>query len=401
MNMKRVLIVIYDMRIGGAQKSLLSFLQAFAQDERYSEYQIDLMPFNPTGEFLSQIPDGVNIRKPENVLRWMSTRMNRELLIRRFSIRGFAGKLLFGIIGKLKLMPEKENVQQKLWRIWRWIVPSMKESYDVAISYIDGTANYYVVDKITASKKVLWLHSDYQKQGYDPEYDRRFYAACDAAITVSSQCCMGLCRAFPEFEGKIQELANISSSQLILDRSMQGDWPEYSSTDALKLLTVGRLHWQKGIDIAIDAARHLKASGVRFKWLVIGEGAERKLLEQKIQREGIGDCFYLLGSRSNPYVYIRNCDILVQPSRVEGKSIVLDEAKILGKPCVAAAYPSVEDAVQHEKTGLIAEMNGAAISRSIQRLASDRTLRDQMIDNIKRLSRDEEKELNRYIHVML
>ena len=62
--MKKVLIVIYDMRIGGAQKSLLSFLQAFSQNKKSSEYQIDVMPFHLTGEFLEQIPEGIGIRQP-------------------------------------------------------------------------------------------------------------------------------------------------------------------------------------------------------------------------------------------------------------------------------------------------------------------------------------------------
>lgn len=399
--MKKVLIVIYDMRIGGAQKSLLSFLQAFAQDEKSSEYQIDVMPFHPTGEFLEQIPEGIRIRQPENVLRWMSTRMSGNLLKSDFSLRGFAGKLLWGMASKLSLLPKKENVQQRLWRVWQWIVPSMKEPYDIAISYIDGTASYYVIDKVTASKKVLWLHSDYQKQEYDADFDRRFYAACDAAITVSAQCRQGLCSAFPEYEDKIIELANISSRKLILDQSVQGECPEYSSNNLLRLLTVGRLHWQKGIDIAVDAAKCLKESGVHFEWLVVGEGAERKRLEQQIAENGVENCFHLLGSRNNPYVYIRNCDILVQPSRIEGKSIVLDEAKVLGKPCVVAAYPSAEDAIVHEKTGLIVDGDAQAISRGIRRLAADEMLKNQIIDHVRCLPLDTEKELRKYIDVML
>ena len=399
--MKKVLIVIYDMRIGGAQKSLLSFLQAFSQNKKSSEYQIDVMPFHLTGEFLEQIPEGIGIRQPENVLRWMSTRMSGNLLKRDFSLRGFAGKLIWGMASKLHLLPKTENVQQRLWRVWQWIVPSLKETYDIAISYIDGTANYYVIDKVKASKKILWLHSDYQKQEYDADFDRKFYAACDAAITVSALCRQGLCRAFPEYKDKIIELANISSRKLILDQSVQGECPEYSSNDLLRLLTVGRLHWQKGIDIAVDAAKCLKESGVHFEWLVVGEGAERKRLEQQIAEKGVKDCFRLLGSRSNPYVYIRNCDILVQPSRVEGKSIVLDEAKVLGKPCVVTAYPSAEDAIVHEKTGLLVDIDAQAICGGIRRLVLDEALKNQIIDNVSSCLLDAEKELERYIDIML
>lgn len=397
--MKKILIVIYDMRIGGAQRSLLSFLQTLAKDARCGEYEIDVMPFCPVGELLSQIPTGIRIRRPDNVLYWLAARMNKALF-RHFSFRGLAGKLLWFLCRALRLLPQEGHVQQRLWRVWRRLVPALRQPYDVAISYIDGTANYYVIDKVTAKKKVLWLHSDYQQQGYDAEFDRRYYAACDAAVAVSPQCRQGLSRAFEEYRDRIVELKNISSGELILAQSLKGACPEYEGKDALRLLTVGRLHWMKGIDIAIKAAAQLKASGVTFVWLVIGEGEEHERLQNMILEAGVADCFHFLGARENPYVYMKNCDILVQPSRVEGKSIALYEAQILGKPCVITAYPSAADAVIHEETGLIVEMDAQAVSGGIRRLACDHALRERIENRLKRMPKGNESELDRYIDVM-
>jgi len=352
--MKKVLIVIYDMRIGGAQKSLLSFLQAFAQDERYSEYQIDLMPFNPTGEFLSQIPDGVNIRKPENVLRWMGTHFNRRLIAESFSLRAFCAEMIWVICSRLGLLSGYRNVQQKLWQIWRSFVPSLDGAYDIAVSYIDGMANYYVMEKVNAKKKVLWVHNDYRKIGYDAQYDMPYYDGCDAVMTISEECKEAICSQLPKIRKKTHIVENISLSSVIQKKAQEGKCPEYSGRNCLKLLTVGRLHEQKGIDIAIKAARILKERGVSFIWLVVGEGRERTRLEEMIAANDLGTCFLLIGSRENPYAYMNACDILVQPSRYEGKSIVLDEAKILNRLIVATDYSTVHDAIVHGETGFIA-----------------------------------------------
>ena len=70
--MKKILIVIHDMRIGGAQKSLLSFLECLEGHENRRDYEIHLLPLNPKGEFLAQMPERVILEEPGWVLRGMS-----------------------------------------------------------------------------------------------------------------------------------------------------------------------------------------------------------------------------------------------------------------------------------------------------------------------------------------
>lgn len=398
--MKKILIVIYDMRIGGAQKSLLSFLQELAAAGKSGEYEVHVMPMNPAGTFLGQIPADIRVVQPPNILRWLGCRLSGKLLTKHCSLRGLLGETMWILRSKLRLLPRALNIPQRLWRVWKPFIPACAEVYDVAISYIDGTASYYVMDKVQAGKKVLWLHSDYQKQGYDHAFDAPYYQACNAVVTVSAECRETIRRALPVIEDKLHVLENISSWQTVLSRSQEGECPEYAGADGMKLLCVGRLHEQKGMDIAVEAARCLKDKNVRFRWLVVGEGSERPKLERMIAAYDLADCFQLIGSRENPYIYMRECDILVQPSRVEGKSIVLDEAKMLCKPIVAAAYPTVGDAITHGETGLIADMNGEAICEAILRMQEDAALRGEIIQRLKMLPKGNEDELRRYLDVM-
>ena len=73
---------------------------------------------------------------------------------------------------------------------------------------------------------------------------------------------------------------------------------------------------------------------------------------------------HFIGSRENPYPYIKNSDVIIQSSRFEGKSIVLDEAKILSKPIVATNYTTVRDQLKNEE-GVICEMTPLDLAEKI------------------------------------
>src|SRR5665647_2564899 len=91
----------------------------------------------------------------------------------------------------------------------------------------------------------------------------------------------------------------------------------------------GRLHYVKGFEMAIEACEMLVRNGYDIKWYIVGEGEERKALEQKIMDKNLKEVFILAGVKANPYPYIRQCDIYVQTSLFEGRCLTITEAKIL------------------------------------------------------------------------
>lgn len=396
--MKKILIVISNIGIGGAEKSLVSFLKSLTASDQHESYRIELMVVNPKGEFYSHIPREIVQIQPGRELRWLGTGFSGQLLTKYFSFRCLFGEIKWIFKKKLGRFPKKWNEQQKLWNCWKTIIPPLPGHYDTAISYIDGFTNYFVMDKVSADKKMLWIHSEYSKRRYDPEFDRAFYEQAQGIITISEQCRQCIVNAFPQCAEKVYVLENITIPEDVLDKSTQGDAPEFFGE--LKLLSVARLNPLKGIDLAVDAAKELKNAGVDFCWLVVGDGPERQKLQAQIHSLGLQDCFRLLGSRENPYPYIRQCDILVQPSRVEGKSIVLDEAQILQKPIVATNYTTVVDSLVHAQTGWIVEMTPEALARGILHLWQDDSLRQKLKDNLKAQPEQNRVLLQRYIETM-
>lgn len=399
--MKKILIVISDMGLGGAQRSLLSFLKCLNDSQQKTQYEIDLMVVNPVGGFYAQIPQEIKQLMPPKALRWLGTAFSKKLVTKHFSFNCVFGQVKWLLKKKLGKFPKQWNIQQKLWSCWKDRIPALPGHYDAAISYIDGFPNYYIMEKVSAKKKVLWIHNEYQKLQYDPEYDRPFYEKADGIITISDKCRQCILEAFPQLQEKVHILENISVSSEVLKKSGAGDCSEFLTYDGLKLLSVGRLNAQKGYDLAIDSAKILRDQGISFLWLVLGDGPERQSLQQQIDRYNLNNCFRLLGNCENPYGYMADCDFMVQSSRFEGKSVVLDEAKILSKPVVVTNYTTAKDAVEHGKTGWITPMSALGIAEGIMKLHQDAALQSSIVEHLQALPKGNEAELQKYIQYML
>ena len=134
--------------------------------------------------------------------------------------------------------------------------------------------------------------------------------------------------------------------------------------------------------MAIEACKKLEEDGYKITWYVIGEGEERGNLEKMIEENDLKGKFILLGIKENPYPYIREANIYVQPSRFEGKSIAIDEAKILHKPIVITNFSTAKDQIKNKENGIIVEMDPNAISEGIKKLIDNEELRNKLTSNL-------------------
>lgn len=381
---KKMIIVINNLLCGGAQKSLVSLLNCLSQEC----YDLDLLVLNPANVFFNTIPEWVRVLEPPKELRAMY--LSKEKI---FLSNLHIGLLLKSLWGKcsIKIFKKKElDDVQNLWKIWRKLIKKLDQEYDLAISYVDGFSNYFVIDKVSAAKKILWVHNEYEKLPYNADYDRTYFVQADALVTISEACVKSLNRIFPECINKTHLLYNISSSEMIWQMSDRGKPFEYEGKKNI-LISIGRLNEQKGFDLAIKASRILQNNGLSYDWFIIGEGELEGNLLNQIRIMGVEKHVHLLGLKKNPYPYIRYADIFVQPSRYEGKSIVLDEAKILHKPIVVTNYDTVYDSIEHGINGSICcfEENELADSiadliRNIEKMKFySKNLSEEMRDNMR------------------
>ena len=377
--MKKLLFIGMSLNMGGAEKSLVNLLNLID----YSRYSVDLLLFQKKGVLLQQIPSEVNILDNRDV-RVLYQSINESLKNEGYGfgiLKQIVARYFFTLYEKLKWK------QFDRIRIHRWIdcysriIPSNHVHYDVAVAYAGGESAYYMLDKVDADKKVYYFHSDYSQIDIDAELEGKYVDRADMLVTISDECVNSLKKLFPEKADDIVKLGNLSPGSIIIRQSEEFVPDEFIDAGCIKLVSVGRLHEIKGYDMAVEAAKILKESGISFKWVIVGEGDERAFLEKQISEFGLEKEFILAGLKSNPYPYIKNADILLQTSRFEGKSVVIDEARILNTPVIITDYNSSHDQVVDHFDGLIVGMDPESISHGIIECVNDPGLLQQISRN--------------------
>ena len=383
---EKIIFVIHRLDAGGAEKSLVSLLNSLPLEQ----FDIDLMAINPEGIFRNQVPGNVHLISAPRELICKSEKISSKRFWQYSNIKTLLIKVS-GVLGdrfrgnnskRLKSRGQFDN------DIWKNHIPDCEKEYDVAISYMDGGVNYYVIDHVKAKRKILWCHNDYNKLEYKPEYDEKYYGKAYKVCTISDVCKKSLVENFPNLKDKFKVVENISSARIIKAQAEMRDEMEhagdgFAEDSRFRIVSIGRLSEQKGFDYAVDAAKFLKGEGLAFCWYVLGEGPLRKSLEDQAEKNGVEDVIKFIGIRSNPYPYIKNADLYVMPSRYEGKSIALDEAKILCKPIVVTNYPSVGDAIVDGKDGLVVDIDAKEIAKGIIKLYNDENLRGLFSKNLR------------------
>lgn len=392
----RVFISINGLSCGGAEKSLISFLneipEGYISD---NELELDLLVLNKKDYFFTNVPTWVNWLDTDTYIDGVFE-STKEILQNTKKLTVLIEKLLPKMKMKLKSQ-QNASIVQHVWNCWKDSIPMLDKVYDLAISYVDGFSNYYVIDKVKASKKILWVHNEYEKLNYNIEYDRAYFSKADAIVTISNRCVDCLKNVFPELKEKIWMIPNISSQAIIWNMSDEKIL-ENIETENL-FVSIGRLSEQKGFDLAIDAAE-LLSERIDFTWFIIGEGDLRGELEERIKSKHLQNRVFLIGNKSNPYPYIRKATVFVQPSRFEGKSIALDEAKILEKPIVVTNYTTAKDSIKDGENGYIVDFNAKALSDRLCDLVVDTDTRYEFSNKLHDERMSAQKDIDSYLHLI-
>lgn len=362
---KKLLFVMPSLAAGGGEKSLVTMLSHIDFDR----YEVDLFLFSREGIFLDALPKEVRLLDSQSIFDAFMLPLFQSVktLCASGRIRLAYSRIRYTLRNKFR--SGSSVTEQHSWKYMASALDPLEQKYDAAIGFLEKSSTYFCVDKVKADKRIGWVHIDYDKLGMDAEFDKPYFGQLDHIVTVSEECEDILKRRFPECVRKISTIYNIVSPTIIqrLGEQHTGDVYGRRAGETI-LLTVGRLHAQKGLPIAIEACARLIANGYYIRWFVIGEGEERAALQELIRKYGLEDRFVLLGLRANPYPYIRQCDIYAQPSRFEGKSIAIDEAKIMHKPIVVTNFSTAKDQIRDGVSGLIASMDADGVASAIARL---------------------------------
>lgn len=359
---KQVLFVIESLGCGGAEKSLVALLSSLDKNR----YDLSLWMIHPEGAFLSFLPNEVKVVEQPKYNAFESLLFNLS-------------SIFYSVAWRLnKMIGKSEYWGETYYKSRGWAIKVPDGKWDVVFAYHQGLVTYIVADKFHDCKKVGWVNADIFKTGYNIAYNSRFYRKIDCICPVSEILHKLMDDGMPEFSIKYHTVWDIINPSVTRELSKQQVEQLRTNSDEYVFVTTGRLHVLKGYDMAVEAAHFLKQKGVKFKWYFIGAGAQRYDLERQISLFGLQDDVRLLGMKTNPYPYMVQADVYVQPSRHEGFGMTIAEAKILGVPVVSTNFDVVYNQITHEKNGLIAEMDGVKIGEQILRLIQDDELREHI-----------------------
>lgn len=168
------------------------------------------------------------------------------------------------------------------------------------------------------------------------------------------------------------------------------------SKDDVMILSVGRLHKQKGYDILIEVAKKLKSEKIKklenkkdICFIVIGEGKERKVLEKKVIKYDLSDLVKFIGYKENIYDYINACDIFLLTSLWEGSPNVLLEAISFNKSVISTSVEGVRELIENLPNCFIIPLREDRLK-----------VVDDIVEKISYLSVEKEKIKNNYSNII-
>lgn len=348
---KRVLFVIPTLSVGGAERSLLELIEYFK-----NAYNIDLLVLIKKGGFIDKIPKGIKVIyafEPKGKIR------NLFKKVLYFSLNYTT--LYYKYIRKYKL----------------------KKEYDVEISFLEPNAPYFIA---TSKKKTHTIHS-IRCSINNPltnSMSKNFFKMCSKAFhkiddiyTVSGDATKEFQERYPEISNRVITIDNIFDFSEIRKKAEEKIDFKYDK-NYINVLAVGRFGEQKNYINLIEAHNKLIKKGLKYKLHFIGDYTNNKKYNtygQKvlnlIEQYNLEDTIVLHGELSNPFPYIKKCDIYISTSNFEGFPRTVTEALILNKPVIATNVSGTAYALGYGKYGLLVENNVEDIAKGLELLITD------------------------------
>ena len=385
MTKTKMLVCGITMNCAGTEKSFLSFLSCLDFDR----FDVTLLLAKREGLLLDQVPKQVKIEIMEkygdmfllsakNAAKTLLDCFVKENPFTIFEILPYFLRTLFTTGEK------RSSAATWMWLHFMKKMPAVKEKYDVAVAYWGDRTMFYMCDKVQADKKIAWLHFDYSNPPRDDTIYLDYFKKCDKVVTVSKLVDDSLKNKLPEIADRTVMMENITSPKQIWDFALEGETFPDTHFTGKRILTVGRIGEQKGLDLVPPVLRRLRNDGFDVRWYVIGDGEEdyKQYLAKLLLDNGVADMMIFLGTTQNPYTYLRDCDIYAQPSRHEGKPISVEEAKIMYKPILASHYLSAPEQLEGGELGVICDISSDGIYEGIKKLLSDDALCDRLSETL-------------------
>lgn len=393
---KKILFMLINMNVGGTEKALLNMIHELPKEE----YDITVLMMEKYGGFLDSIPSYVHVKYLDGY-KDIKNILNKPPHLTAVNFLK-AGRVIKA--WNILLVHFFSKILKERSLFFKYLLKGYQENqieYDLAVAYAGPMdfISYFVINKIKAKKKVQWVHFDVNKIGFNERFAAKIYKKFDRIFVVSNQGKNKLITMLPVLKEKTDTFFNLISPNTIDQMAYEGNGFK-DNFNGVRILTVGRLTKEKGQDLIIPVLAKLKNNGYKVRWYCIGDGSARKEYEDLIDIYNIKNDFILLGSNPNPYPFMKQCDIYVQPSRHEGYCITLSEAKSFNKPIVTTNFTGASEQIIDNETGLIVNFDEQQMFQALKRLLDDQKLKNKLEKNSQLKVLDSPKEIDKLFNLV-
>ena len=332
--MKKILFLIPNLSVGGAEKVLVNLVN-----------NMDRSKFDITVQTL--FAGGVN----EQFLR-------KNIRYRSSFRRTFRGN------SRIFRLFQPETLYKRL----------IRGDYDIVVSYLEGpTARIVAGCPDRDTKLVCWIHIQQETQAAFSGSFRSFgeaqrcYNRFDRIICVSEYVRSDFLR-LSHYPGAAKVLYNTNETDEIIRLSRE---PLENALDSgrYKICVVGKLKKNKGIERLMRIHKRLSENGCGAHFYFLGSGPMEGFVREFAASNGLEQSTTLLGYQTNPYQYVRNCDLLVCGSYAEGFSTAATEALIVGTPVCTVEVSGMKEMLgENNEYGVVTENSEDALYEGIRSL---------------------------------
>lgn len=388
MEKQKVAILLPWLKMGGTNIIALNFMKEL------SEYcDVTLILSEKTGELLEEMPEEIHL-----IIDEMAD--FKKLVfedIKRLHITMIVKDLIY--YAKIRL--GKDSIDN-----YRYIVNRSNQIcdtvFDCAISYHGQSPERLLnlLYRIKSKKKVAWIHGEMAFSSDKCKRLKKYYREIDHLFFVSNPTMDSFAKVIPFDKTKATVYYNPIDKKDIIEKSMKMCVPSLDK-NYINLLTVGRISSEKGQDMIPAITHKLINLGHKVRWYILGDGDMRSEVEKQIREEHVEEQVFLLGVKTNPYCYMRACDIYVQPSYTEGYSTTICEAGILGK-AIIGTKPSggIRDQITDGVDGLIVDATVDGLAEGINRLLTNKQLKSQFESKIKEKNFEGKGEIEKFLEYL-
>lgn len=341
---KKILFYYSQLGIGGAERSLVRFMNALVNDGN----DITLLTRYSGGECVAELDGRIKV---------ISMSKSNDFLK--------SGKLshLFGRIRseleKIRFVSQKRHEQ---------------ESFDLMVLGSHGMSPFPMLRIFKIGKCIKCIRNDLKfcsgkEKGI--ETIKKYADKIDGYLCVSGTTKQSFDEAIPEEAKKSFVLYNFLDT-VEMQRKLDCAENPYEEDGLLHIATVCRISdVSKGIFRMLDVCERLKKDGMKFKWYLVGDGADLQETKKRIKEKSLEDFFLAVGKRSNPFGFYKYADLVAVLSYYEGLCGIVNEAKISGAAVIATEFSGIHEQITDGVNGWIVNNKEDAIYEKLKLLLTD------------------------------